>query len=151
MLTIKSQHVVLFAIAMLCVGSCFSMHFPAFGEDTDSTPSKLTSLLQERRDVLKTRVEMVEHLTKIAVSAPEALVAARHDLLDAEYELATSSQQRIGVLQQKLENAKQFEAIMQQRKLAAKGTEADVLLAKARRLGVEINLLKEQETQGKSQ
>ena len=150
MLTIKTKQGVFFTIAILFVASYFTVRFPLFGQDSDSAKSKLTSLLEERRDVLKARVEMLERLAAIARSTPEALIAARDDLLAAEYELATGSDQRIGVLQQKLENARQLESVMQQRKRDAKGTEVEVLTAKAGRLGVEIELLKEKDKRGKS-
>jgi hypothetical protein len=147
--TIKSKPFVVFAIAMVCVVACFVARFPALGQDSDSAKSKLTSLLEERRDVLKTRVDMMERLAKIARSTPEEVIAARDGLYDAEYELATNSEQRLNVLQQKLENAKQLELVMQQHKRDAKANETHVLSAKASRLGIEIKILREQENQGK--
>lgn len=145
MLTFKRVQSVLFALAILGVVSYFAIRFPVHGQDADSTRTKLTSLLKERRDVLKTRVEVIEALLTIAKSPPEAVLAARDELLDAEYSLATSKAQRIDVLKQKLVNAKEYETIIKARKQDAQASEADVLMAKARRLGVEIELLKAQE------
>ncbi len=143
--TFKFVQSVICAVAILCVASCFTMRFPVFGQDTNSTRTRLTSLLEERRDVLKTRVEALEALFKIARSPREAVTSARNDLLDAEYELATNRAQRIDVLQQKLANAKEYESLMEQQNRDARVTQADVLMATARRLGVEIELLREQE------
>jgi hypothetical protein len=150
MLTIRSQRSAFFALAILGFATCCAVRMSAWGEGSDSAKSKLTSLREERRDVLKTRVDVIEHLVGITMKTAEELIAAREDLLDAEYELATSSEQRLGVLQRKLANAKQLEAVKATRKEAGAGTEAEVLLAKARRLGVEIELAKEEETHKKS-
>jgi hypothetical protein len=143
MLTMKTKQGLFFVVALLCVVSCCIVRVPLLGQDADSAKSKLTSLLEERRDVLKARVEMVEKLASMAKSTPEELIAARDDLFDAEYELATGSEQRIAALQQKLENARQLEAVMRERKNDAKGTEIEVLMAKAGRIGVEVKLLRE--------
>jgi hypothetical protein len=163
MLTVKTKQGIFFAVAILCAASCFTVRFPALAQDSnstrflvlahdpDATTSKLTSLLEERRDLLKQRVEAVANLVGIARSTHEALIAARYDLLEAEFELAVDSNQRIAVLQRKLDNAEQFESLMRKRKEDAKGTEVEVLAAKAGRLGVEIELLRETERKGTSQ
>lgn len=151
MLLIEKKHGVFFTAAILCVMSCFAVRLSLFAMDAASSKSKLTSLLAERRETLKTRVEMIEKLVGIARSTPEALLTARDDLFNAELEMATNHNERIGVLQEKLGNAKQLELIMQQRKRDADGTEAEVLMAKADRLRIEIELLRETEQRGKSQ
>ena len=131
------------AVAILCVTSCFAMRFSAFGQDAGPARPKLTSLLEERRDVLKARVETLEALFKMGKSPYEAIMAARDDLFDAEYEFAAGRAQRRDVLQRRVANAQEFEAIMKQRKEMARVSEADVLQATARRLGAEIALLRE--------
>lgn len=145
MTTFRCGKGVFVTIAMLCFASCFALRIPGFWQDTDSAGSKLTSLREERRDVLKTRVEMIEALFKITKQPYEAVLAARDDLLDAEYELATNRAQRIAVVRQKLVNAKEYEAVMEQRKRDASASQAEVLMATARCLGVEIELLRMQE------
>lgn len=146
MLITHRRQVVLSTLAILGFVLCMALGFPASGQNIDATSSKLMSLLEERRDVLKARVEIFDDLVSKARSAPEELIAARDDLLKAEYELAANAEQRIGVLQQQLENAKQLESVLEQRKIAARGTATDVLLAKSRRLGIEIQLLREQQS-----
>ncbi len=118
--------------------------FQTFGQDNKSSETTLASLIEQRRDVLAQRVEVLEALVGSARGTPEDLIAARDDLLAAEYESATSKAQRIDVLQRKLANAKQYELVMEQRKNDARGSQADVLMATARRLGVKIELLREQ-------
>jgi hypothetical protein len=145
MLTFTRSQAVVLAIAMLFAVACFAVRFPALGQDSDSSRTKLVSLLKERRDVLQTHVEVVEALFKIAKSTPEAVIAARDALLDAEYDMATSKDQRIEVLKRKVVIAKELESIMQQRKGDAKVTEAEVLMARAHRLEADIKLLREQE------
>lgn len=149
MLLVKKIHGVFFAVAILFAMPCFAVLLPIFAQDSDSETSKLTSLFEERRETLKTRLEMVEQLVGVARSTPEALLAARDDLYNAEVEMATNSKDRISALQRKLENAKQRESIMEQRKRKAVGTEVEVLMAKSDRLGIEIQLLRETEQQDK--
>jgi hypothetical protein len=122
------------------------MSLPVFAQDTGSTSNKkVTSLLEQRRDVLKTRLAMLEALFRAGKrTTPEEVIAARDDLLDAEFEVASDRAQRVAVLQKKLTNAKQFEALMKRRKNDARATEADVLMATARRLAVEIELAREE-------
>jgi hypothetical protein len=147
----KTKQGVLIAVAILCAVSCFTVRFPVLAQDSDSNKSKVNSLLEERRDALNRRVEIVGHFVDNGKSTFEALIAARYDLLEAERELAVDSDQRIAVLRRKLDNAKQLESLMQKRKEDAKGTEVEVLAAKAGRLSVEIELLRETERKGKPQ
>jgi hypothetical protein len=143
--TAKSVQRVVVAVAVLCLPLCFAIPIPLFGQGADSSSTKLRSLLEQRRDVLKTRVEILDALFTSSRGSREAVTTARNDLLDAEYELATKKTQRIEVLQKKLENAKEYELLMEQRKKDARATQADVLMATALRLGIEVKLLREQE------
>lgn len=140
---------ILVMLSIICAMPCMAFFVPLFAQDSDTVQSKLRALLEERRETLKTRVELIEKHVAMAGSSPESLIAARGDLLDAELELAITSHDRIAVLRRKLDNAKQLESLMQERKLAAKATEAGVLMAKADRLRVEIDLLREMEPQVK--
>ncbi|MFO0924688.1 MAG: hypothetical protein U0905_19640 [Pirellulales bacterium] len=117
---------------------------PISGQDPGSiSKSKLASLLEERRATLKTRVEMIEKLVGVTRSTQEALIAAREDLINAEIEMATNGNERMAAWQRKIENARQLETVMEQRKHEGRGTEADVLMAKAARLAAEIELQRE--------
>lgn len=129
-----------FVVTVLAVILCVVTRYPLFAQESVSSKSKVASLLRERRDTLKARVEIIEKLVGIVRSTPEALIAAREDLCNAEIEMATSKSERLAALQRKLENAKQLEAVMELRKQEARGTEAEILMAKAARLGVEVEL-----------
>jgi hypothetical protein len=126
------------AITFLAVVACLWLRLPL--EAQGPAQSAVMTMQIERRDVLKTRVEVYEKLVAIARSSPEELAAARNDLFDAELDLATTADQRAAVLQQKLENAKLLEELAQARKHSGRGNEADVLLAKSNRLTIEIQI-----------
>lgn len=137
-MSIKNNYSVVFTIIVLgAVASLFS-RLPVAAQGPGQSGVNVLQL--ERREVLKTRVEVYEKLVEIARSSPEELAAARNDLFDAELELATNANQRVAVLQQKLDNAKLLEELARQRKESARASEADVLLAKANRLGIEIEI-----------
>ncbi|AMV35446.1 hypothetical protein VN12_25370 [Pirellula sp. SH-Sr6A] len=131
---------------ILCVAACL----PLIAQSSVSSDSELTSLLAARRDALTARVEIIDKLVARSTKTTEELFAAREELLDAEIEIATTVSERIEVLERKLENAKQFELVMQQWKIAARGTDAEILKAKADRIGVEIDLVREKQKRGGS-
>ena len=106
MFTFKRVQSVLFAAAVLGTLACFAVRFPVIGQDAGSSKAKLNVLQEERRDALKTRVELTQELHKTAKGAWEGVIAAREDLLNAELEMATSKAERIEVLKHKVTNAK---------------------------------------------
>lgn len=140
---ITRNAVFFFAVAVLFGTVSFAARYSLSAQE--SKKSKVTVLLEERREALKTRLEVIEKLVSVNKSTPEALIAAREDLLNAEIEMATNTSGRVAALEQKVENARRLEEVMQQRKHEAKATEAEVLLAKAARLGVEVELLREKD------
>lgn len=139
----------LFVAAILSVGLVLATRYSMSAQDAGKDKSKIMLLLEERRDTLQVRVEMVKKLADATRSTPEALIAAHEDLINAEIEMATNSKERVAAFQRKIENAKEFENVMEQRNRDGKGTGADVLMAKAARLGAEIELQREIELQGK--
>lgn len=134
-----------FSVALLVLVFYLTTRIQAVDQDPAANRGRLTELQQERRDVLKTRVELVEALFKNARSTYEEVTAARDDLWVAEYELATNKAQRTDIMKRRIENAREFETIMKQRKKDARATEADILLATSRRLRLEIELLQQSE------
>lgn len=136
----------LIMIGVLSLTLVFARQYPTSAQDSGvSRHSKISTLLEERRDALKARVYIIEKLVEISQSTSEALVAAQADLINAEIEMATNDNERIAAIQRKVENAKQLEAIAEQRKHGGRGSEADILMAKAARLGAEIELQRAQE------
>lgn len=138
---IRHRWVLLLGTGILLAGAM--SRFPVAAQNPNGAETRLAELLKERRDVLKARVDTYEKLVQILRSTPEELLAARNDLLMAEYELASDAPTRVRILTQKLDNAKQLEALAQQRKQAARGNEAEVLWAQANRLAVEVELTRE--------
>ncbi len=134
---------VVFSICLLCIGVSIFARGPVVAQDTDANGAKIRSLMEERRAVLQHRVEATQEMTNDARGNPLDVIAARSDLLDAELAMASNKEQRIDVLQRKLENAKQYEAFMEEQLQRASGDLPDALRATARRLQTEIDLLKE--------
>lgn len=134
------RYVVITSVSIML---CIAAGLPSTAQNSVSSDSELQLLLTARREALQTRVDIVERLVARTTNTPEELFAARNDLFDAEIEVATTRIERIEALERKLDNARQIESLMQQRKEAARGTEAEVLKAKADRIGVEIDLVRE--------
>jgi hypothetical protein len=129
----------------LCVGLCIATRVPALGQNADDAAATIKARLEQKRDVLKQRLEAFEVLVKSGNSTPDATLAARDDLLDAELALATDKPQRIAVLERKLDNAKQYESVLTQQRGNGRALLTDSLMATARRLDAEIALLRERE------
>lgn len=138
---LKSMLWLLGCFAVLSIGLGFMTREPAWGQKEAAVSAKRKALLEERRDVLKQRVEAVQQAFQSAQRPYQDVIAARNDLFDAELALASNKAGRIEILQQKLANAKTDEALMRDLVASAKGTTADVLMATARRLKVEVELL----------
>lgn len=108
-----------------------------------STTKQLEALLAERRDVLKQRLDAFESLEHFPQGSFESTIDARDDYLDAELELTSDKNKRVAILQQKLENAKKRETLIDTRAQGGQALKTDALKATARRLDVEIALVRE--------
>lgn len=147
MLNYKGSLGMLGAVTLLCFALGVMSRIPAFGQDaktatsdTNAATKTVRALMEERRDVLQQRAEAFEALKNIGQSTPAEVISARNDFLDAELALASDQTQRMDVLNRKLENARQYESLMKARRASARGTMADVLMATAGCLDVEIEI-----------
>ena len=131
--------------AILGITFSESLRRPAVGQAPTAQSSKIRTLLEKKRDVLKQRVDSVEGAFQLARGSYDAVMMARNDLLDAELALATDKAQRITILEKKVENAKASEEIAQSARNSGQMQPADVLAATAHRIDSEIALLREQE------
>ena len=112
-----------------------------------SKPPKIVALLKERRDALKQRLATLEAMSTNPTASMTDVVDAREDFLRSELELSVATDERIALLKSRVANLKDAEEHYKALKIAGKGTEAEVLLAKARRLSAEIDLEREIESQ----
>jgi hypothetical protein len=118
-------------------------------EAPDSTAKTVTELRQERIAALKAVVEIGMHLETRGAVPVRNIAEARMDLLSAELEAAETEADRISLCKEALVPLKQYEALAQAAKEAARGTELDILAIKANRLQVEIWLKQAESKAGK--
>jgi hypothetical protein len=128
-------------------------------DDTVSPQQKLQTLLQERRDALKSRLKALEKQHEVGLGELGVIVSARIDVLDAELELAATRAKRIELLKKRVvefswleERAKARQrALLPAARPGRRTTSVDGLgdmyLATAARMQAEIDLLREEMTE----
>jgi hypothetical protein len=118
-------------------------------ETPDSTAKTVAELRQERIAALKAVVELGMRLAPAGHAQIRDVAEARMNLLSAELEAADTEADRISLCKEALVPLKQYEAMAQAAKEAARGTELDILAIKANRLQVEIWLKQAESKAGK--
>lgn len=103
---------------------------------------KVKQLQAERLAALKDLVEVTDVLYRKARAEAGSAYEARLQLLNAEVDLAESDAERIKFYENFVNVMKEYEDYAIARKQAARGTEIDILKAKAARLEAEIALEK---------
>lgn len=134
-------------VLLLIVPLLATTALPARAQAEPGDSPEVTALLKERRDVLQSRVEILEVLYKQARAPMTDLVEAKEEFLIAELELAGTKEKRIEILKSRIENlqfAEKFYEVLKQR---AKASEADILEVKAQRLLVQAELQRALATQ----
>lgn len=146
MLHFKRLIVSVAALCVLCLGLCIAIGVPATGQDVATAKSKVRTLLEERRDVLKARADTcIKTFANNAKLDYADVLAANDDYYDAELVLISDKAERIAMLEKKLANAKESEQWATSMKEGGRGLQATVLLATANRLAVEIAIEREKE------
>ena len=129
-----------FAIVAVCI--CMTAFTNA--ENNEAAPDgKVRQLLTERRDTLRERLDAVEASYKSGLADTTVVIAAKTELLDAELEMANQPADRIALREGLVANMKQIEDWTRQQFDSGTALQQDVLLAKAKRLQAEIELLHE--------
>jgi RNA polymerase sigma factor (sigma-70 family) len=116
---------------------------PARAGDTHpSAPAGVRGLQTERIKTLNEAAESSMALAKNGRGEVGDALEARVILLRAELEIVEQEADRVALYEKALESMKQLERLAVARKAAARGTELDVLRARAKRLEIEIALAK---------
>lgn len=128
-------------------GLFLAMGYLASAQNANSVRSKIDLALQEKRALLNERLKYFESQRTAGLCNDDTILSARRDLLNCELELARGKADRAIVLEKKIANAKAYEELLSQRKnIGSPSTSiADLLLAKADRVDVEVALLRESE------
>ena len=136
----------LIAAASLSLGVVITAALPeVFGQaeaDVDKQ-SRLEDLLEQRRDVLASAVELAMQQYLNGDCSFEFVLTTRQHLHEAELEAATTREDRVAALERHLEAAEASVAVAEQMFQAGRVTSVDVLLARAASMRVEIRLLRE--------
>lgn len=119
----------------------------ALGQESPKSPSRtntsIVELLQKRRAVLSQLVKLQSEAYRKGEVSIEAMVDAQQELVRLELELATSDDERITLLEQAVQLARDLEKVTTAKYKAAQASQADVLKSQAARLNAEIHLLRE--------
>lgn len=114
------------------------------GKILGNEPSlELTALLKERREVLQQRAAMVEARFRAGTASFHEVATAANDLMYAELAIARMSEDRIAIYEKIIANLRRLESAVGERVRAGQATRDDLLLAKAARLKVQIELAQE--------
>ena len=130
------------AVGVLLIGPANSQEDSGKAGTREVTSAKVKELQSERIAVLKEMAEVTDVLYRKARAEAGPVFEARRLLLTAEVELAQNDADRIKLYENFVAAMKEYEEFTTARKQAARGTEADVLKAKAVRLEAEIALEK---------
>lgn len=115
----------------------------AQAEVSDGNAEKLTSLLQERRDTLRSRVQLVKAMYSGGVRSLRFVIRAENDLLNAELQLESNLAKRIALHEELVANFKKLEGVFSAEVKRAIAEQDEHLAIKAERLEAEIRLIKE--------
>lgn len=110
---------------------------------TAGSAADVRKLLEERRDVLTTLVEIRQGLYRNALAPLDSFLRARKELLGAELDLASTPQERVAAYESLLQNAEQMEQTVKAQKEAGQSSEDKVLECRAERLKAQADLMTE--------
>ncbi|MBN9119998.1 MAG: hypothetical protein J0I06_12685 [Planctomycetes bacterium] len=130
------------AMAVLLTGRASSQDKanPPLKERTEESVKKVKELQKERIATLRKASEVSLKLAQAARLEVWDAVEDRMSLLNAELEVAEKGSDRITLYTKAVDDLKAYEELAKARFEAGRGTELAVHKAKAKRLGVEIQL-----------
>lgn len=109
-------------------------------EAAEAAAGKVKGLQRERIAALKSLVDLSTRLFEKDAAPLEAAIEARELVFEAELDVAETEPERLTLLKDLVDALKGYEEQAKAMKQAARGTEAAVLKARARRLEAEIRL-----------
>lgn len=134
--------IALIAILLIsCVAGSFTNAQQTKNSDSNAT---IKELLTQRRDTLAERVKVLKRQHTAGTMTVDSFLSARDQLLDAELELATGTEQRLKLYRERLNNMRKLEDAVKQRFEVGAGTLESTLSTTAARLQAKIDLLREQ-------
>ena len=131
---------VLFALAVAML-----WHLNANSQETprvETADAQVRALQQERVMVLSRAVSLAQSKYRSGALELRSVCATQSDLLDAQFDMAMTREERIVILRSQLKIAKAVMAVSEKRFQNGKTSELEVCLAKSAALGIEIQLLK---------
>lgn len=105
---------------------------------------QIHALLEQRRDTLKERFEVVTALHQKGINSSQDIAQAAEELLQAKLALATDRDERIAIAKERVENFRRGEAVVESLFARAEVSRSQKLKATATRQQAEIDLLREQ-------
>ena len=134
------------AVVALVVGCVSGMGSSALAQEKDQVHSpEVFKLLTQRRDTLRSLLEIREQKYRTGLVQNDVVFAARNLVFEAELELATSGKERIAVLEKHVKNLQDFEKFQSSRARTGESTQEALLQVRATRLATQVALLRERE------
>jgi hypothetical protein len=113
---------------------------PASKDQAEGSAKKVKELRKERIAVLKDLTDQLTRLYQSARVSFDEVLAARQSLAEAELEAAETDKERVKIYEGLVAELKAYESTAEAQRKAGRGTAANVLEAKARRLEAQIHL-----------
>lgn len=142
---LRFRHPTVSACAILAVALVSARGLSKELPKSEPAKQSVAELLQQRRAVLLSLVEVQTHLYQVGKADIEAVVQAHQELLLVQLELAASRDERINLLKKAVHLAMELENLAQARYKAGRATQADVLKSQAAKLKAETDLLRERQ------
>ena len=137
-------------ISLACLAVTAGLMYSARGQEespakpaaasSSASDDKIQDLLEQRQQVLESRVEMIRGVASQGSLRMDELFRAENDALRASLELAEDQQATITIREKILENCRKIEEIVQMYQQNGAGRIHDFLLVKANRITAEIEL-----------
>jgi vacuolar-type H+-ATPase subunit D/Vma8 len=138
------------SIVSLCcvavIASAWLARTPSHAADDEKAElnKQIHALLEQRRDTLKERFEVVTALHQKGINSSQDIAQAAEELLQAKLALATDRDERIAIAKERVENFRRGEAVVESLFARAEASRSQKLKATATRQQAEIDLLREQ-------
>ena len=139
----KSTLIFLFAVFAAGFLSIFPLKAQQRGREAKNNSAKLVAALQDMRTTSKQLAALYKQAYQAGEIGIQQLITAQRELLKVELKLAKEPADRIKVLSQLLQLAKDAEKIAMAQYKSGQATKSDVLQGRIARLHIEVLILEE--------
>ena len=139
----KSTLIFLFAVFAAGFLSIFPLKAQQRGREAKNNSAKLVAALQDMRTTSKQLAALYKQAYQAGEIGIQQLITAQRELLKVELKLAKEPADRIKVLSQLLQLAKDAEKIAMAQYKSDQATKSDVLQGRIARLHIEVLILEE--------